>query len=42
MYEYEKKMNAIRLIADTLNPIPLRELAKELEQMAEALEKEVA
>jgi hypothetical protein len=35
MHEYEKKMEAIRLIADGLNPLPLMELARELSDMAE-------
>ena len=34
MMEYEKKMEAIKLIAETLNPIPLRELANQLNEMA--------
>jgi hypothetical protein len=34
MHEYEKKMEAIRLIADGLNPLPLMELARELADMA--------
>ena len=38
MHEYEKKMEAIKLIASTLNPIPLRELAKKLNQMADDFE----
>ena len=38
MYEFEKKMLAITLIAETLNPIPLRELAQKLEAMADAIE----
>lgn len=28
MHEYEKKQTAIMLIAETLNPIPIREVAK--------------
>lgn len=36
MLEYEKKMEAIRLIAQTLNTMPLYELSDELFEMAVA------
>jgi hypothetical protein len=35
MMNYEKKMQAITLIAETLNPIPLRELINTLNEMAQ-------
>ena len=34
MFEYQKKEAAILLIAETLNPISLRELAERLEYIA--------
>ncbi len=34
MMNYEKKMQAITLIAETLNPIPLRSLVATLSMMA--------
>ena len=40
MYEYEKKMEAARLIADTLNPMSIRDLIGDLEAIAESKERQ--
>jgi len=40
MYPYEAKMEAIKALAEDLNPMPIRELIKELEAIAERKENE--
>ena len=40
MYEYEKKMAAALMIADTLNPIAMLKLAEDIKARAEAKQAE--
>lgn len=42
MYEYQKKQAAAMLIADTLNPMAIRELIEDLEKLAELKEQDHA
>ena len=41
MYEFEKKMKAVLLIASTLNPLSIMELSVKLEEMARLKDEEV-
>ena len=40
MYEYEKKQAAILLIADTLNPMSIRDVIDELEMLHDLKDRE--